>query len=212
MTADVSAGRRPAVFLDRDGVLNHDVGYLGDPSGVALVDDAGPSTARLRDAGFLLVVVTNQSAIGRGIITEAQYAAVTERLLALLRVAGGWVDAVYHCPAVPASGDRTVVEHPDRKPGPGMLLRAAREHDVDLAASWMVGDMISDVLAGHRAGCRSALVGDAPCTVDADVRVTRVPTLADAVDTILAHDVRALGPDDESRVVRPRSRAGRAPL
>ena len=104
------------------------------------------------------MLVTNQSAIGRGMLTEERLEEIHDEMNRQLAAAGAALDAIYYCPAAPAGDDRTVVECPDRKPGPGMLLRAAGELGLDLAASWMVGDMISDVLAGLNAGCRSILV------------------------------------------------------
>ena len=102
------------------------------------------------------MLVTNQSAIGRGMLTEDRLDLIHDEMNRQLAAAGAALDAIYYCPEAPAGDDRTVVEHPDRKPGPGMLLRAAAELGLDLGASWMVGDMISDVLAGLNAGCRGA--------------------------------------------------------
>lgn len=149
---------RPAVFLDRDGVLIEDVPYLTDPALVRLAPGAGEALRRLRGAGFACVVVTNQSAIARGLLTEDGLSLIHERMSTLLAEAGAALDAIYYCPHGPASDDRTVVEHKDRKPGPGMLLRAAADHSLDLASSWMVGDMISDMLAGRNAGVRGTIL------------------------------------------------------
>ena len=152
--------RRPAVFFDRDGTLIEAVHYLSTPEQVALVHDAADCVRKLRAAGFQIVVATNQSGIGRGLFTEDDLALVHDAFIEHLAAAGAWVDAIYHCPHAPLSDDRRVVEHPDRKPGPGMLLRAADELHLDLSRSWMVGDMISDVLAGERAGCQGSILID----------------------------------------------------
>jgi D-glycero-D-manno-heptose 1,7-bisphosphate phosphatase len=147
------------VFLDRDDTLIANVPYLSDPSGVRLLPGVSRALGALRRAGFALVLVTNQSAVGRGLITERRLEEIHDELGRLLAEQGAALDAIYHCPDVPVGEDRTVVENPNRKPGPGMLHRAAADLGLDLAASWMVGDLISDVLAGLNAGCRSILVG-----------------------------------------------------
>lgn len=181
---------RPAVFLDRDGTIIESVPYLNDSARVVLVDGCGDALRILRDLGFALVVVSNQSGLGRGSILPEEHGAVTDRLVALLHVEGVELAGIYTCPAVPVSGDRTLVEHPDRKPGPGMLVRAALDVDLDLEASWMVGDMISDVLAGRNAGCRgSVLLGGSPNSeanevIGSDGAMHRCETLLDASRSI----------------------------
>ncbi len=149
---------RPAVFLDRDGTLIEHVHYLDDPDHVRLAPDATAMIRRLRRAGFASVIVTNQSAIGRGFLTEARLHEIHVEMNRQLAEGGATLDGLYFCPDAPVSDDRTVIESPRRKPGPGMLLQAAEELNLDLSSSWMVGDMISDVLAGLNAGCRSLLL------------------------------------------------------
>jgi histidinol-phosphate phosphatase family protein len=149
---------RPAVFLDRDGTLIEHVHYLSDPAHVRILPGAALALTRLRRAGFVCVLVTNQSAIGRGMITEARLHEIHVEMNRQLAEQGAALDAVYYCPDAPAMDDRTVIENSRRKPGPGMLLQAAGEIGLELADSWMVGDLISDVLAGLNAGCRSILV------------------------------------------------------
>jgi D-glycero-D-manno-heptose 1,7-bisphosphate phosphatase len=149
---------RPAVFLDRDGTIIEHVHYLRDPADVRLLPGAAEAVRRLRDAGFARVVVTNQSAIGRGMLTEERLAEIHAEMNHQLAAEGEAIDAIYHCSVAPSSDDPAALEHPDRKPGPGMLLRAAAELGLDLGASWMVGDMISDVLAGVNAGCRGSIL------------------------------------------------------
>lgn len=146
-------GGRPAVFLDRDGTIIEHVHYLSNPLDVRLIPGAAGAIRRLRSAGFACVVVTNQSAIGRGMITSAQLGLIHDEMNRRLAAEDAAVDAIYYCPEAPANDDRTVIEHSDRKPGPGMLFRAADDLTLDLDASWMIGDMISDVLAGLNAGC-----------------------------------------------------------
>ena len=185
------ARRRPAVFLDRDGTVIENVPYLSDPDRVRPFPETIPALRRLQEAGYALVVVTNQSAIGRGLIDRDQLAAVNDAMTRRFAEGGVTLDGIYYCPEVPSAGDRTTVDHPDRKPGPGMLLRAAKELDLDLGSSWMVGDMISDVLAGVNAGCRGTIlvetghgVADHEAGIDAGHRVA--PGLAAAADLILA--------------------------
>lgn len=140
----------PAVFLDRDGTLMDDTGYVGDPAHVRVFDGVPEALARLKAAGFKTIIVTNQSGIPRGYFTEADFHAVQARFETL--IGPGLIDAVYYC-----------AEHPDRaterrKPGPGMLLEGARDHGIDLTRSWMIGDRAGDLDAGVRAGARSILV------------------------------------------------------
>ncbi len=148
-----------AVFLDRDGTLIAQVHHLTNPADVRLLPGAAEALRLLHEAGYLCLVVTNQSVIGRGLLDEAGLARVHQRMNELLAQADAHVDAIYHCPHAPVrEGDRAAVEHPDRKPGPGLLLRAAREWNLDLAQSWMVGDMLSDTGAGRNAGCRGSVL------------------------------------------------------
>jgi D,D-heptose 1,7-bisphosphate phosphatase len=156
--AEAKETLRRAVFLDRDGTLIEHVHYLADPAHVRLLPGAAEALKRLGRAGFVRVLVTNQSAIGRGMITEARLHEIHAEMNRQLAERGTALDAIYYCPDIPAGDDRTRVENHNRKPGPGMLLQAAEELGLDLTASWMVGDLISDVLAGLGAGCRSVMV------------------------------------------------------
>lgn len=139
----------PAVFFDRDGTLMEEVGYCGDPALVRVFPGAHEAVTRLRAAGFRIVIVTNQSGIGRGYFTEGDFHAVQAEFLRQLDAP---VDGVYFC------ADAPDVSPSKRKPAPDMLLDAARELDLDLSRSFMVGDREGDILAGNRAGCRSILV------------------------------------------------------
>ena len=142
-------GDRRAVFLDRDGTLMEEVNYCNDPKRVRVFPGTVGALQRLRHAGWLTVVVTNQSGLARGKISPEQYAAVNAEFL---RQLPGGIDAVYFCADHPDSPT------PRRKPGSGMLEEAARHHGIDLTRSWMIGDKEIDVECGHRAGCRSILV------------------------------------------------------
>ena len=143
---------RPAVFFDRDGTLISDTGYLSCPNEVELLPGAIALLRGLRSAGFLLVVVSNQSGVGRGLITEEQARSVDHRFRAILAEYGFALDGVYYCPHAPDA------ECDCRKPKPGLLLRAAAELRIDLKRSYIVGDKLSDVEAGAAVGCRSILL------------------------------------------------------
>lgn len=147
-----------AAFLDRDGTVIELVHHLNDPAEVRLIAGAGAAIARLRAAGWPVVIVTNQSVIGRGKLTEAGLAEIHAEMRKQLATHSADVDAIYFCPLAPTIKDPTVIEDARRKPGPGMLLEAARDHGLDLATCWMVGDTVSDMLAGRNAGCGTILV------------------------------------------------------
>ncbi|WP_243335070.1 D-glycero-alpha-D-manno-heptose-1,7-bisphosphate 7-phosphatase [Mesoterricola sediminis] len=150
---------RPAVFIDRDGTLNEEVGYLHRPEDVVLVPGSARALARVNALGIPVVVVTNQAGIGKGKYGWDAFRAVSARVGALLAEEGARVDAVYAAPHHPDGvGDYAHPDHPDRKPNPGMLLRAAEELGLDLARSWMIGDKAIDLGAARNAGCRAALV------------------------------------------------------
>lgn len=179
---------RPAVFLDRDGTLNEEVDYLSDPDQLVLIPGAAAAVARLNARGIPVVVVTNQSGIGRGKYGWADFAAVMSRMSTLLALENARIDAVYASPHHElGQGEYAVADHPDRKPNPGMLVRAAGEYGLDLARSWMVGDKTVDLEAGRRAGCRVALVRTGyGATVDGGGADLVAADLAEAVDGILA--------------------------
>lgn len=149
---------RPAIFLDRDGTLIEPVHYLTRPEQVRLLPKAAPSLRAWQSLGFALVLVTNQAVVGKGLLTLAGLARVHDRLEYLLAAERAHLDGIYACPEPQRGPDRRRIEHPDRKPGPGMLLRAARELDLDLSRSWMVGDSLTDALAGKNAGCAHSVL------------------------------------------------------
>jgi len=154
----VSAGPHRAVFLDRDGTLIEDVHFLCDPAQIRLLPGAASALLRLKSAGFRCVLVTNQSAVGRGMITETRLEEIHAELSRILAAEGALLDGIYYCPDAPSKEGFPVLAGGDRKPAPGMLLRAAADFGLDLESSWMVGDKISDVQAGLNAGCRSILL------------------------------------------------------
>jgi D-glycero-D-manno-heptose 1,7-bisphosphate phosphatase len=143
----------PAVFLDRDGTLIEDVGFPRDPQQVRLVDGAAAALRLLATANMRLVVVSNQSGIGRGLITVDEARSVHERFIGLIAGEGIVLDGTKYCPHPPEAGCDC------RKPSPGMLLEAAEDLRLDLGRSFMIGDKVSDVEAGERAGCTTVLLG-----------------------------------------------------
>jgi D-glycero-D-manno-heptose 1,7-bisphosphate phosphatase len=150
--------KRKALFLDRDGVINHEVGYLHAAEDVRWVEGIFELCRVAVGLGYKLVVVTNQAGIARGIYTEAQYETLMEWMLEEFVKQGVALDAVYYCPFHPEGQGKYRQEHDDRKPGTGMLRRAAKELGVELGGSVMVGDRCSDVGAANAAGLRQAFL------------------------------------------------------
>lgn len=146
---------RPAVFFDRDGVLNVDHGYVSDPSQLEFIDGAPEAVEYLNRLGFLVVVITNQSGIARGMYSEADYRAFMAHMEAELALRGAHFDGVYFCPHLPdATVPELALDCECRKPKPGMLLAAIRDLDIDPARSVMIGDKVSDIEAATAAGVR----------------------------------------------------------
>ena len=140
----------PAIFLDRDGTLMRDVDYCGNPGEVEVFPDVSEALRRLKQAGYKVVVVTNQSGIGRGYFSETDYRAVEAEFLR--QIGDGLIDASYYCPELPTSNSVR------RKPRPEMIFEAQRDHRLDLRRSFFVGDKASDIACGRNAGVRTILV------------------------------------------------------
>lgn len=187
--------KSPAIFLDRDGTLIENVGYIRRPEDVRLMPGTGEALHRLRQMGYRLVLVSNQSGVARGLFSDEQLQEVHRRFEQLLAAEGVRLDGAYYCPYLP--GPEAVVESYRRdselrKPRPGMLLKAAQELNIDLGGSWMIGDSPSDMEAGRRAGCRTVLLGanghpgDKPLTPPSGVDPSTpvVPHLRAAADCI----------------------------
>lgn len=154
----MSVTSRPALFLDRDGVVNVDYGYVHRPQDFQFVDGIFHLVAAANQTGYRVIVITNQAGIGRGFYNEADFQALTDWMSDEFIQRGAMIDAVYYCPHHPEHGvGRYKQECDHRKPGPGMLLQAAKEHDIDLSASVMVGDKFTDMEAGQRAGVGTLL-------------------------------------------------------
>lgn len=150
---------KPAFFLDRDGTVSVEVGYVNHPSRLELLPRTAQAIARARAAGYLCVLVTNQAGVARGYFPESMIQATHRRLAEMLAAAGTGLDGVYYCPHHPQAGEPPYRQACDcRKPRPGMLLSAVSDLDIDLQASVMVGDKISDVEMGQAQGTRGILV------------------------------------------------------
>ncbi|KAB8316061.1 HAD family hydrolase [Tolypothrix campylonemoides VB511288] len=148
-----------AVFLDKDGTLIEDVPYNVDPQQIKLASGAIEGLLSLQEAGYKLIVITNQSGVARGYFPESALVGVEERLCQLLAAEGIYLAGFYYCPHHPDGVVREFALVCDcRKPAPGLLLRAAGEHNIDLRSSWFIGDILNDVEAGHCAGCKTVLL------------------------------------------------------
>ena len=142
--------KTPAVFVDRDGTIMHDADYCSKPEQVRVFNGVSDALRRLKGAGFKVIVITNQSGIGRGFFTEKQYRAVEAEVSRQL--GDGLIDATYFCPDPPGQQSKC------RKPAPGMVLQAAREQNVDLSRSFLIGDKEIDAECAHNAGVRAIRV------------------------------------------------------
>jgi D-glycero-D-manno-heptose 1,7-bisphosphate phosphatase len=189
--------KRAAIFLDRDGVIIEERGYISKPEQLCLLPGAAEVIALLNRAGWPVVIVTNQSGIARGLLTPSALERIHDRLQHLLGCYGARVDGIYVCPHHPeAEIDSYRQQCFCRKPQPGLLLQAAEELHIDLSQSWMIGDRVSDLQAGAAAGCRTVLVrtgyGSQVDTIALDRSALRLELIAadltDAVGKLgLAH-------------------------
>ena len=150
---------RRAVFIDRDGTISEEVGYINHPSRFRVFPYAAAAIKHLNDAGWLAIVVTNQAGVARGYFSEDMIQTVHAEMTKELENGGARLDAVYYCAHHPSVGEPPYRFDCDcRKPKPGLISRAARDFDIDLAGSWMVGDRYSDVELARNAGVQSMLV------------------------------------------------------
>lgn len=156
--------KQKAIFLDRDGTINKYVGFLRNIDDFTLLEGVGKAIRKINDSGYLAIVVTNQPVIARGEVTVEQLHEIHNKMETLLGKEGAYLDAIYYCPHHPDSGyagevKELKIDCDCRKPKPGMMLKAAKEFNIDLENSWMIGDGENDVLAGKNAGCKTALIG-----------------------------------------------------
>lgn len=159
---------KPCLFLDRDGVLNEDTGYIGSTDGLKVLENIIPFIQIANRSGCPVVVVTNQSGIGRGYFGWPDFEDVNQQILETFEAAGARVDAIFACAYHPDGlAEYAIADHPWRKPNPGMILAAAEALSVDLGASVIVGDRMGDITAGRKAGLeKGILVSDKPAEQD----------------------------------------------
>lgn len=151
--------KRPAVFIDRDGTISEEVGYINHPSRFRLFPYTAAAIKLLNDQGWLAVVITNQAGVARGYFTESMIETVHDNLLRELGEKGARVDAIYYCAHHPSIGEPPYRQECDcRKPKPGLVTRASKELGIALKQSWMIGDRYGDIELARNAGVRSALV------------------------------------------------------
>lgn len=189
MTAAPPDRPRAAVFLDRDGTINVDTHYLRRAEDVRLITGAAEAIARLNAAGLPVIVVSNQSGIGRGLLTHAEYETVRARIEELLECSGARIDATYICPHAPSPGSGAPLCE-CRKPGTLLFRTAAAERAIDLTRSTLIGDRWRDVSPALELGARGILVPSPDTSAD-DVRRARAEllfarTLGEAVEIVLA--------------------------
>lgn len=180
--------KQKAIFLDRDGTINKFVGFLRDIDDFRLLDGVTDAIKKINNSGYLAIVVSNQPVIARGEVSFEQLDEIHNKMETLLGNEGAFLNAIYFCPHHPDKGFEG--ERPEfkfdcdcRKPKPGMLLKAAKDFNIDLSQSIMIGDDENDVLAGNAAGCKSFIVGDRPFR--SNISAPRYKDLKAAIDCIL---------------------------
>lgn len=159
----MSTATRQAVFLDRDGTIVEDADFLTDLAELRILPGAVEGIRKLNEAGFLVLVLTNQSGVARGFLTEGKLREIHEKLSSMLQAQGARIDGYYYCPHHPTIGSpRYRIDCACRKPKPGMFLQAAKEHGLVLDHSFAIGDSLRDGQAAQAAGVRSLLVRTGP--------------------------------------------------
>ena len=185
--APMKRGKCRAIFLDRDGVINKKApegDYVKNWDEFQFLPGVKEAIRKLNEKGFLVIVVSNQRGIAKGVMTEDDLKKIHARMKEELRKERAVIDGIYYCP-------HDIEDHCGcRKPEPGMLLKAAREHDIDLDQSWMIGDNESDIEAGKRAGCKTILIGSSPLNdtsegIEPDLMAR---SLVEGVDKLLANN------------------------
>ena len=169
--------KQKAVFLDRDGTINKYIGFLRDIDDFELIDGVASAIKAINASGYLAIVVTNQPVIARGEVSFEELQEIHNKMETLLGEQGAYVDAIYYCPHHPHKGyegerPELKIECDCRKPKPGMLLQAAKDFNIDLEHSWMIGDGENDIVAGKNAGCHTALIATDEHDYGQEVSVT----------------------------------------
>lgn len=184
---------RPAVFLDRDGVINQESGYVHKMDEFHFIDGVFDACRAMSKAGYRLIIITNQAGIARGYYTEDDFHQLTKWMLGTFRQQGVEIDDVYYCPHHPVHGvGRYRLDCDCRKPAPGMILRAAQEHSLDLQRSILVGDKLTDIEAGRAAGvgcCFLVLTGHSLGASDADMADDVYPDLRDFANAFTSNNL-----------------------
>jgi D,D-heptose 1,7-bisphosphate phosphatase len=189
--------KQKAIFIDKDGTLIIDVPYNVDPTKIVLSDDCITGLKKLQEKGYLLVIISNQSGVAQGYFKEEALLLVEQQIKAMLAGVGVRLDGFYYCPHYPeGEAQKYVTDCSCRKPKPGMLLKASGELNIDLSSSWMIGDILNDVEAGNRAGCKTILIDNGNETewLFNDMRTpsARVKNINDAAEYILKQNGKQL--------------------
>lgn len=155
--------KQKAIFLDRDGTINKYVGFVRKPEEFELLPNVAKTIKKINDLGYLTIVITNQPVIARGDVSYSELDEIHNKMETQLGMEGAYIDGIYYCPHHPHKGyegeiPELKIECECRKPKPGMILKAAKDFNIDLSNSWMIGDSENDILAGKNAGCKTALI------------------------------------------------------
>lgn len=186
-----------AVFLDKDGTLIVDIPYNVDPDKIVLQNDCLTGLKQLQEHGYLLIIITNQAGIAHGYFKEDAILLVKDKIETVLKASGIILNGFYHCPHYSGGHVEPFNINCDcRKPKPGMLIKASGDFNIDLSKSWMIGDILNDVEAGNKAGCRSILIDNGNETewlINADRQpVLKVKSIDKAADFIIQQDINEL--------------------
>ena len=173
-----------AIFLDRDGTLNPDPGFISRPEDFNLFEGVTEALKKLKCAGYLLILITNQSGISRGLITEKQLEAVHNKLKRLLKEAGAELDGIYYCPHHPEHPYKGISVCNCRKPAPGLILKAIEEHNIDSSRSYMIGDRKSDIKIGLNSNVQPIFICERP--IEGYEKIPSFKNLMQAADYILS--------------------------
>ena len=186
-----------AIFLDKDGTLIPDIPYNIDPKKIILQDNAVPGLKKLQDDGFIFIIISNQSGVARGYFRENNLLAVVSKIQELFIINNLKLDGFYYCPHHPeGTSPGYNIDCSCRKPAPGLLLKAGTDHQINLKDSWMIGDILNDVEAGKRAGCKTVLIDNGNETewLSGQYRNTDLTckTINEAAEQILIMDAHEL--------------------
>ena len=194
--------RQKAIFLDRDGTINQNVGFLRNIEDFELIPGVAEAIKKINESGYLVIVITNQPVIARGEVTLEELKQIHNKMETLLGKEGAYIDDIFFCPHHPDSGFEGEVKELKikcdcRKPSPGMILQAAKKYNIDLEESWMIGDTKLDVETGKNAGCKTALVGNQENTFGEDIRARDLKQAIDIIYRIIEKAKKGDRADDE---------------